>query len=263
MRLNTGIGGTLVPINTGTTDVNSILQNAYTNVVYAPSAGDVLRFGANGGFLLADNAGGFTVGDVPNQGTLTAGGATNTAGNLILTNRHATNVLTVNSSIANNGTAAVAVTYGGRGAIVVNGSNTYTGGTSLGGSVVTLGSVGALGNAANALTLGGGVLNLNGFSPSVGALSGTGGVIRNDSATQAALTIGAGGGAGTFQGSILDAPALGAIRLIKTGTGTITLSGDNSYRGGTTIANGILGAASANALGTGPIAFEATGANCC
>ncbi|WP_187646541.1 autotransporter-associated beta strand repeat-containing protein, partial [Salmonella enterica] len=39
----------------------------------------------------------------------------------------------------------------------------------------------------------------------------------------------------------------------KTGTGELTLSGDNSYSGTTTITDGTLIAASVNALGSGDI----------
>lgn len=41
--------------------------------------------------------------------------------------------------------------------------------------------------------------------------------------------------------------------ITKTGTGTVTLSGDNTYSGGTTVEYGTLVAASANALGSGAI----------
>ncbi|PXP17407.1 fibronectin-binding autotransporter adhesin ShdA [Salmonella enterica] len=45
----------------------------------------------------------------------------------------------------------------------------------------------------------------------------------------------------------------GSGSLVKTGTGELTLSGDNSYSGGTTITGGTLIAASVNALGSGDI----------
>ncbi|OHN93436.1 AIDA autotransporter [Salmonella enterica subsp. enterica serovar Newport] len=45
----------------------------------------------------------------------------------------------------------------------------------------------------------------------------------------------------------------GSGSLVKTGTGELTLSGDNSYTGGTTITGGTLNAANVNALGSGDI----------
>jgi autotransporter-associated beta strand protein len=44
--------------------------------------------------------------------------------------------------------------------------------------------------------------------------------------------------------------------LIKLGTGTLTLTGDNDYRGGTTVAEGTLVAAGKNALGAGDVAVS-------
>ncbi|HAK6769833.1 TPA: fibronectin-binding autotransporter adhesin ShdA [Salmonella enterica] len=45
----------------------------------------------------------------------------------------------------------------------------------------------------------------------------------------------------------------GSGSLVKTGTGELTLSGDNSYSGGTTITDGTLIAANVNALGSGDV----------
>ncbi|MDI5418117.1 autotransporter outer membrane beta-barrel domain-containing protein, partial [Salmonella enterica subsp. enterica serovar Kentucky] len=45
----------------------------------------------------------------------------------------------------------------------------------------------------------------------------------------------------------------GSGSLVKTGTGELTLSGDNSYSGGTTIDDGVLIAANVNALGGGDV----------
>ncbi|MFK0386310.1 phosphatase PAP2 family protein [Agrobacterium sp. NPDC090273] len=45
----------------------------------------------------------------------------------------------------------------------------------------------------------------------------------------------------------------GAGRLVKSGSGALTLSGNNSYSGGTVLNEGTLVAASANALGTGTL----------
>ncbi|SUG76856.1 AIDA autotransporter [Salmonella enterica subsp. enterica] len=45
----------------------------------------------------------------------------------------------------------------------------------------------------------------------------------------------------------------GSGSLVKTGTGELTLNGDNSYSGGTTITGGTLIAANVNALGGGDV----------
>ncbi|MEU9733071.1 phosphatase PAP2 family protein [Streptomyces sp. NPDC048002] len=47
--------------------------------------------------------------------------------------------------------------------------------------------------------------------------------------------------------------------LTKLGTGTLTLTGDNDYRGGTVIAGGVLVAASSRALGRGEVRVTAAG----
>jgi autotransporter-associated beta strand protein len=47
--------------------------------------------------------------------------------------------------------------------------------------------------------------------------------------------------------------------LVKQGSGALTLAGDNSYRGGTVITGGTLVAASAGALGGGPVQVGAAG----
>ncbi|MCP0749917.1 autotransporter-associated beta strand repeat-containing protein, partial [Salmonella enterica subsp. enterica serovar Mbandaka] len=46
----------------------------------------------------------------------------------------------------------------------------------------------------------------------------------------------------------------GTGSLVKIGTGELTLSGDNTYSGGTTIDDGVLIADNADSLGTGAVA---------
>ncbi|EGI5008501.1 hypothetical protein NG15_22690, partial [Salmonella enterica subsp. enterica serovar Thompson] len=46
----------------------------------------------------------------------------------------------------------------------------------------------------------------------------------------------------------------GSGSLVKTGTGELTLNGDNDYSGGTTIDDGVLIADNADLLGTGAVA---------
>ena len=53
--------------------------------------------------------------------------------------------------------------------MVLSGSNTYTGGTTVQGGTLQLGSNAALGAGGSALTVSGGLLDLNGYGPTVGA----------------------------------------------------------------------------------------------
>ena len=80
-------------------------------------------------------------------------------------------------------------------------------------------------------------------------------VVNGGAATTATLTVnnstadtyaGTIGGTGTNQN---------LVALVKTGAGTLTLSGNNTYTGGTTLNNGIVNVASAGALGTSAIGF--------
>ncbi len=80
-------------------------------------------------------------------------------------------------------------------------------------------------------------LDLHGFSPAIDALTGTG-IISDNAATAATLTIGANNGGGTFAGSIAD--GLGKVALNKAGTGTETFSGTSTASGFCTIQGGAL-----------------------
>jgi autotransporter-associated beta strand protein len=99
-----------------------------------------------------------------------------------------------------------------------------------------------------------GTLDLNGRSVTLGAISGSpGGTITTGAAgsvTVASTTV----TNSTYAGAIVD--GAGTIALMKQATGTLTLTGSNSYSGGTTISDGVLALGSASALGTsGTISF--------
>ena len=147
--------------------------------------------------------------------------------------------------------AAFGLTFNGSGTTTLNGADTYgtTGKTNIisSGATVILGNATALGSANNSLS-NNGILNLNGNNQTVNDLSGSGS-ITNTSATALTLTVGNANTAGTYSGQIGNG-ANGAISLTKSGTGTLTLSGSNSYTGLTTLKNGTLVLAANGALGT-------------
>jgi autotransporter-associated beta strand protein len=126
----------------------------------------------------------------------------------------------------------------GSGTLVISGSNSYTGGTTIEAGNVQLGNSNALGSPANALAINGGTLDLKGFSVTVGALSGlNGGIITNNGAAGVILTVNSSSNS-TFGGVIEDGAS--QLGVTKQGTGTLTLSGANTYTGGTTINGGLL-----------------------
>ena len=137
----------------GTVTVNTLNVNDATARVVTVGAGNTLRVGPVGG-ILSTGAGGLTIGASGNAGTLTAGGADNTAGELILNNSTA---LTVNSVVADNGTGAVALTKSGAGLTTLAAANTYTGGTTVNAGVLAFAGnnviSGTTGNSSTTLTV--------------------------------------------------------------------------------------------------------------
>ena len=89
-----------------------------------------------------------------------------------------------------------------------------------------------------------------------------GGVLRTLAAStiEVATTLGTGGGTlddGGFN-VVYSGRITGSGRLIKQGSGSVTLSGTNSYAGGTAV-TGTLRLTNSNAAGTGPISIAAAG----
>ena len=95
----------------------------------------------------------------------------------------------------------------------------------------------------------GSMLDLNGISQSLASLSGDAtGVVALGGAM---LIVGGNNASTTFAGTIADAggasPSTGG-RLVKIGSGTLVLSGTDSYSGGTDVVSGTLVAATADAI---------------
>ena len=80
----------------------------------------------------------------------------------------------------------------------------------------------------------------------VDSLNGSGAVIRTNGNQAGNLTVGVDNGSGEFSGSISN--AVGTTHLVKTGTGTQTLSGVNTYTGNTTVNLGTLALTSTSSL---------------
>lgn len=104
-------------------------------------------------------------------------------------------------------------------------NNTYTGGTLIAGGMVLIDSNPNLGDAAGTLTIDGGTLRT-----------------RDNILMARNTTLGAGSGTLDTQGNtlIMNAPITGDGALTKLGAGTLVLTADNTYSGGTNIAAGIV-----------------------
>lgn len=124
-------------------------------------------------------------------------------------------------------------------------ANTFTGGVTINnGGVLQPSSTGTLGASNGALTINsGGTLDLNNTNQTVGNLAGNGGrIVNNSGAALKTLTIGSGDtGGGNFAGVIANnTTGTGTVGLSKVGTGSIALSGTNTYTGPTGVSGGTL-----------------------
>jgi autotransporter-associated beta strand protein len=136
----------------------------------------------------------------------------------------------------------------GAGTLVLSGASTYTGATAVNAGTLQAGATNAFAPNSAFTLAGGAVLNLASFNQSIGSLAGAGSVTLGS----ATLTTGNDNTSTTFSGVIS-----GTGGLTKTGTGTLTLAGVNTYLGATTINAGTLAVAADNNLGNaaGALAF--------
>jgi autotransporter-associated beta strand protein len=127
----------------------------------------------------------------------------------------------------------------GDGQYTLSGTNSYAGGTRIEAGTLRVNNTSSIGSTTGTLTVNSGSLDLANYSIAVGNLTGTGGTITSSVGGSRTLTIGTGDtGGGIFGGVIAD--GAGTTSLTKVGTGTITLTGTNTYSGATTVSAGTL-----------------------
>jgi fibronectin-binding autotransporter adhesin len=215
-----------------------------SGLVFDSTVGPANPVTIGGANTLAIGTGGITIDSGSGAHAISTGG-------LILSNtqtwsNNSTSAFTVSAPI--NGDSSALLYLSGNGVFVLSGPNTYSGGTYIYyGSTLQIGNANALGTG---LTTVYGTLDLHGTDLTVGGLAGNG-IVTNNSPPASINFAGAGGFSGTIQ------DGTGTVAVIKSGAGTTsTLSGSNSYTGGTTINSGTLNVANPDALGTtGDIKF--------
>ncbi|WP_410964196.1 autotransporter-associated beta strand repeat-containing protein [Salmonella sp. ZJHZ19_0081] len=215
----------------------------------------------SGGTLVATNLEALGTGDVTNNAVLEL----NTGGDFI-----------------NNIGGTGRVEKSGDETLTLSGSNTYTGGTLISGGTLVATNVEALGtgdvtdNAVLELNTGGDFINNIGGTGRVeksgddtltlsGSNSYTGGTLISGGTLVATNVDALGSGDVTNNavlelntGGTFDNAISGSGQVVKSGDETLTLSGSNTYTGGTPINDGTLIATSVDALGTGDVTDNAT-----
>ncbi|EBR0432163.1 fibronectin-binding autotransporter adhesin ShdA [Salmonella enterica subsp. enterica serovar Vejle] len=242
-ELENTLSGTGSLVKTGTGELTLNGDNDY-------SGGTTI----DDGVLIADNADSLGSGDIDNSGVLQVG-----EGEL-------KNTLSGTGSLVKIGT----------GELTLNGDNDYSGGTTISDGTLIADHADSLGTGAIANS---GVLQV-GEGELENTLSGSGSLVKTgtgeltlsgDNSYSGGTTISDGTliadhadslGSGDIDNSGVLKVGEGELKntlsgsgsLVKTGTGELTLSGDNNtYSGDTTIADGTLIAANVNALGSGNI----------
>ncbi|MGJ7509585.1 autotransporter-associated beta strand repeat-containing protein [Variovorax sp. GT1P44] len=122
------------------------------------------------------------------------------------------------------------LTKDGAGTLVLSAANTYTGATQINAGTLQGGITNAFANSSAVNIASGATLDLNNFDQIANNLAGAGNVTLGTAALTANNTADT-----AFSGGIS-----GAGRLVKAGGAALTLTGDNTYTGGTTISEGTL-----------------------
>ncbi|EAM9833940.1 autotransporter outer membrane beta-barrel domain-containing protein [Salmonella enterica] len=273
-------GGTLVASNVealGTGDVtdNAVLElntgGTFDNVI--SGSGQVVKSGDE--MLTLSGANSYTGGTTISGGTLVATNVEALGSGDVTDN--ATLELNTGGTFDNVISGSGQVVKSGDDALTLSGNNSYTGGTLISGGTLVASNVDALGsgdvtdNATLEMNTGGDFDN---------AISGSGQVVKSGDETLTLSGANSYSGGGTISGGTLvannvealgtgdvtnnatlelntggdfDNAISGSGQVVKSGDKTLTLSGANSYSGGTTISGGTLVATHVNALGTGAI----------
>ncbi|MDC1078101.1 autotransporter-associated beta strand repeat-containing protein [Candidatus Pelagibacter sp.] len=136
------------------------------------------------------------------------------------------------------------LTKSGSSTLTLSGTNTYSGTTTISDGTLTLSS-GSLSDSTAVTVESGAIFNV-GVSDTVGSITGAGTI---DIADKVVLTVGGDNSSTIFSGIIQSDGGAGTGAIMKVGTGSLTLSGNNNFGGAVDVNAGSLVISSNNALG--------------
>jgi len=236
-----GAGGFGVTSSTGSGALTLSVDSTYTGATTV----------SGGALLNIQDAGGISsAGLVLNNGTLQAGGALSLSNSVTLASGGGTFDTNGNdSSLSGNITGPGTLVKAGSGALTISGNDGFGGLTVEDGSLVTGANwvLPSLGPVSIAST---GVLDLNNYVQQVGVLTGSGGI----SMGSGNLNINNQNTGSLFSGNIS-----GTGYLYDFGTAPLTLTGDNTYSGGTLLAGCTLDITNDTNWGTGAVTWNGSG----
>ncbi|EBC4693277.1 autotransporter outer membrane beta-barrel domain-containing protein [Salmonella enterica] len=278
-------GGTLVATNVDALGSGDVTDNAtlelntggtFDNAI--SGSGQVVKSGDD--VLTLSGANSYSGGTLISDGTLVASNVEALGSGDVTDN--ATLELNTGGTFDNAISGSGKVEKSGDDALTLSGANTYTGGTLISDGTLVASNVEALGtgdvtdNAVLELNTGGDFDNAISGSGQVeksgdgtltlsGSNTYTGGTTINDG-TLIATSVDALGSGDVTDDAVLELNTGGDFinniggtgRVEKSGDETLTLSGSNSYTGGTTISDGTLVASNVESLGTGDVTNNAT-----
>ena len=261
---NTYSGGTA--LNAGTLKINS--ATALGTGLFTINGGKIDNSSIGGDITLANNNPVTFNGDFEFIGTnnlnLGTGATTLTAPTTMTVDAK---TLTIGGSIGGGGNL---LTKAGAGTLTLTGNNTYIGGTTLNAGTLNINSATALGGAAGVFTINGGKIDNSSIGGDITLANNNPVTFNGDFEFIGTNNLNLGTGATTLTAPTtmtVDAKTLtiggsiggGGNLLTKAGAGTLTLTGNNTYIGGTTLNAGTLNINSATALGGAAGVFTING----
>ncbi len=277
--LQIGAGGTTGAIAGSVANAGALVFNRSDNISFGgviSGTGSLAKLGGNTLTLTGNST--YTGGTSISGGTLQIGNGGTTgsiAGPVANTGALIFN-RSDNSSFAGAMSGSGSLTKLGVGTLTLSGPNTHTGGTTISGGTLEVGLYGSLkGNIVNNGVLAFNAQNTNMTATVDGVISGSGSLLKSGggagthtvvltgantytgdtSISAGVLSIGNGGTTGSIVGNVVNNATLafnrsddtsfagiisGSGGVTKSGAGTLTITGNNSYTGTTTISGGAL-----------------------